>query len=185
MSTRISPINPAEAQPKVKELLAIVQAKLGMTPNMMRTMAHSPAALDGYLSLSGALAHGVLPAKVREELALFVGQSNECDYCVAAHSLLGKMAGLQPHQLIEARRGVVDADPIGQAALRFAKTVLATRGEVSDTDLSTARSAGLNDAQLAEVVAHVALNVFTNYFNRVAHTEIDFPKVPLPLQALT
>jgi uncharacterized peroxidase-related enzyme len=181
MATRITPVNPAEAQPKAKELLAAVQAKLGMTPNMMRTMAQSPAVLEGYLSLSGALANGVLPAKVREELALFVGQSNECDYCVAAHSVLGKMAGLQPNQLIEARRGVVASDPIGQAALQLARKVLNTRGEVSDADLSAARSAGLNDAQIAEVIAHVALNIFTNYFNRVAHTEVDFPKVALAL----
>ncbi len=181
MATRLTPVNPAEAQPKAKELLAAVQAKLGMTPNMMRTMAQSPAVLEGYLSLSGALAAGVLPAKLREELALFVGQNNECDYCVAAHSLLGKMAGLQPNQLIEARHGVVESDPIGQAALQLARKVLNTRGEVSDADLSAARSAGLNDAQIAEVIAHVALNIFTNYFNRVAHTEIDFPKVPLAL----
>ena len=181
MATRITPVNPAEAQPKAKELLAAVQAKLGMTPNMMRTMAQSPAVLEGYLSLSGALSGGVLPAKVREELALFVGQSNECDYCVAAHSLLGKMAGLQPNQLIEARRGVAESDPTGQAALQLARRVLNTRGEVSDADLSAARSAGLNDAQIAEVIAHVALNIFTNYFNRVAHTEVDFPKVPLAL----
>ena len=181
MSTRITPVNPAEAQPKAKELLAAVQAKLGMTPNMMRTMAQSPAVLEGYLSLNAALSGGVLPAKVREELALFIGQSNECDYCVAAHSLLGKMAGLQPNQLIEARRGSVESDPLGHAALRFAEAVLATRGEVSDADLSAARSAGLDDARIAEVVAHVALNVFTNYFNRVAHTEVDFPKVPLSL----
>ena len=181
MATRITPVNPAEAQPKAKELLAAVQAKLGMTPNMMRTMAQSPAVLEGYLSLSGALAGGVLPAKLREELALFVGQSNECDYCVAAHSLLGKMAGLQPNQLIDSRRGVVGSDPFGQAALQLARKVLSTRGEVSDADLSAARSAGLADAQIAEVIAHVALNIFTNYFNRVAHTEVDFPKVPLAL----
>jgi uncharacterized peroxidase-related enzyme len=181
MATRITPVNPAEAQPKAKELLAAVQAKLGMRPNMMRTMAQSPAVLEGYLSLSGALANGVLPAKLREELALFVGQTNQCDYCVAAHSTLGKMAGLQPNQMINARRGVDGSDPFGQAALQLATMVLDTRGEVSDSDLLAARSAGLDDAQIAEVIAQVALNIFTNYFNRVAHTEIDFPKVPLAL----
>jgi alkylhydroperoxidase family enzyme len=91
------------------------------------------------------------------------------------------MAGLQPNQLIDSRRGVVGSDPFGQAALQLARKVLTTRGEVSDADLSAARSAGLNDAQIAEVIAHVALNIFTNYFNRVAHTEVDFPKVPLAL----
>jgi uncharacterized peroxidase-related enzyme len=181
MASRIAPVNPASAQPKAKELLDAVQKKLGMTPNMMRTMAQSPVVLESYLSFSGALGHGVLPAKAREELALYIGQINQCGYCVAAHSTLGKMAGLQPDQLIDARRGLVAADPVGQAALKLAKTVLETRGEVSDTDLAAAHSAGLGDPEIAEVVAHVALNIFTNYFNRVAHTEVDFPKVPLAL----
>ena len=141
MTIRMTPVDPAQAQAKVKELLAGVQAKLGMTPNMMRTMAQSPAVLEGYLAFNGALARGVLPARIREELALFVGQSNECDYCVAAHSLLGKMAGLQPNQITDARRGVVGFDASGQAALQLARNVLNTRGEVSDDDLAAARSA--------------------------------------------
>lgn len=181
MSQRITAVNPTSAQPKAKELLDAVQKQLHMTPNMMRTMAHSPAVLQGYLGLSAALGTGVLSAKVREELALFVSQSNECDYCVAAHSTLGKMAGLQPNQLIEARKGLVVGDPEAQAALKFATAVLESRGDVTDSDLAAARSAGLGDAQIAEIVAHVALNVFTNYFNRVAHTEVDFPKVQLAL----
>ena len=181
MATRITPVNPAEAQPKAKELLAAVQAKLGMTPNMMRTMAQSPAVLEGYLSLSGALAGGVLPAKLRQELALFIGQSNECDYCVAAHSLLGKLAGLQANQLIEARRGVAESDPIGQAALQLARRVLRLRGEVSDADLSAGALLDERRPDRRGDCGHVALNIFTNYFNRVAHTEVDFPKVPLAL----
>jgi uncharacterized peroxidase-related enzyme len=181
MATRITTVNPATAQGKAKELLDAVQAKLGMTPNMMRAMAQSPAVLEGYLNLNAALGHGLLPAKVREELALYVSQVNQCDYCVAAHSLLGKMAGLQPDQLIAARHGSAPADTQAQAALKFAKTVLDTRGDVSDADLAAARAAGLGDPQIAEVVAHVAINVFTNYFNRVAHTDVDFPKVPLAL----
>ncbi len=103
------------------------------------------------------------------------------EYCVAAHSTLGKMAGLQPNQLIEARKGLVVGDPEAQAVLKFATAVLESRGDLTDSDLAAARSAGLGDPQIAEIVAHVALNVFTNYFNRVAHTEIDFPKVQLAL----
>jgi uncharacterized peroxidase-related enzyme len=180
MSTRIAPVNPASAEPKAQELLGAVQKKLGMTPNLMKTLAHSPAALEGYLSLSGALGGGVLPAKVREELALFVGQVNECDYCVSAHSLLGKMAGLNPGQIADARRGTA-GEPAAQAALKLAQAVVNTRGDVSDADLAAARSGGLGDAEIAEVVAHVALNVFTNFFNRLAHTEVDFPKVSLTI----
>jgi uncharacterized peroxidase-related enzyme len=181
MAARITPVNVASAQPKAKELLEAVQKKIGMTPNMMRTMAQSPAVLEGYLSFSGALSHGVLPAKVREELALFVGQINQCDYCVAAHTTLGKMAGLQADQLINARHGLAKGEAETQAALKFAETIVETRGAVSDGDLAATRAAGLDDAKIAEVVAHVALNIFTNYFNRVAQTEVDFPKVPLSL----
>jgi uncharacterized peroxidase-related enzyme len=180
MSTRITAVETQSAPGKSKELLEGVQKKLGMTPNLMRTLAHSPAALEGYLNLNGSLGHGSLPAKVREELALFVGQTNECDYCVAAHSLLGKMAGLQPDQLLSARRGQA-VDPQAQAALKLAKVVMDTRGDVSDADLTAAHAAGLDDAQISEVVAHVALNIFTNYFNRLARTEVDFPKVTLAL----
>jgi uncharacterized peroxidase-related enzyme len=178
MNARISPVDPANAQGKAKDLLAAVQAKLGMTPNMMRTMAQSPAVLEGYLSLSGALAHGALPGSVREQIALAVGQTNACEYCVSAHSVLGKMAGLKPDQILAARHGQA-SDGKASAAITLANEIVDRRGDVSDTQLAAARDAGLNDAELAEVVAHVALNVLTNYFNRVARTEVDFPKVAL------
>jgi uncharacterized peroxidase-related enzyme len=174
---RITPVDHQNASGRAKELLDAVKSKMGMVPNLTRAMAVSPSVLEGYLGLSGALGHGVLPAKVREQLALSVSESNHCDYCVSAHSLLGKKSGLSDQEVTDSRRGT-SADPKADALLHFAQTVVSKRGVVSDADLAAVRSAGYGDAEIAEVVAHVALNIFTNYFNNVAATTIDFPKAP-------
>ncbi|MDX1969181.1 MAG: carboxymuconolactone decarboxylase family protein [Planctomycetaceae bacterium] len=174
--SRIPQIPPESAVGRAKELLDAVKNKLGLVPNMTRAMANSPAVLDGYLSLSGALSKGNLTAKQREQIALAVGEVNGCDYCLAAHSAIGKMVGLTAEQIMDSRRGTA-VDPKAEALVKFARRVVDERGRVSDLDLADARVAGLDDAALAEVVAHVALNLFTNYFNHVAETEIDFPKV--------
>jgi uncharacterized peroxidase-related enzyme len=174
---RISPVDPQTAQGKAKELLDAVKGKLGIVPNMTRAMAVSPSVLDGYLGLSAALGHGVLPARLREQLALEVGEENHCEYCVSAHSAIGKRVGLSDQDVLDSRRGT-SADPKTDALLRFARTVVPKRGVVEDADVAAVRDAGYGDAEIAEVVAHVALNVFTNYFNNVAGTAIDFPKAP-------
>src|SRR5262245_7274389 len=176
MSTRLTAINPANARGEAKELLDALQKKLGKVPNMMRTMAQSPPVLKGYLALHGALAGGVLGTKLGEELALAVAEVNECGYCASAHTALGKMAGLTADQATAALHGR-GTDARASAALRLARQVVDSRGDVGDEDLAAARAAGLGEPEIAEVVAHVALNVFTNYFNRLAATEIDFPKV--------
>src|SRR5580765_1850154 len=120
---RITPIDLQAAQGRVKELLDAVKAKLGIVPNMTRSMAVSPSVLEGYLGFIGALGHGVLPARVREQLALDVGEANHCDYCVSAHSLLGQRAGLSEHDVLDSRRGT-SADPKSDVLLRFARKVL-------------------------------------------------------------
>ncbi len=174
--SRIHQIAPEAATGKAKELLDAVKGKLGLVPNITRAMANSPAVLEGYLGLSGALSKGSLSAKNREQIALAVGQANQCDYCLAAHSAIGKMVGLTPDQILDSRRGTA-IDPKTDALIRFARKVVDERGLVSDADVAEVRSAGLDDAAIAEVVANVALNIFTNYFNHVAETDIDFPKV--------
>ncbi len=173
--SRIETVNPAQATGKAKELLDGVKSKLGMTPNMMRVMANSPAVLDAYLKFSGTLGGGELPAKTREQIALAVGQANSCDYCLSAHSAIGKMVGLNAGQIRDSRRGS-SSEPSTDAVLRFARQVVDKRGLVSDADLDAVRSAGWDDGAIAEIVANVALNIFTNYFNHVAETEIDFPR---------
>jgi uncharacterized peroxidase-related enzyme len=174
--SRLSPIDPSNVTGKQKDLLDSVRSKLGIVPNMTRVMANSPAVLEAYLSFSGALASGVLDAKTREELALLTAQENHCNYCLSAHSAIGKMVGLS-HDEIAASRGGEGTSPKTTAALVFAKNVLDTKGQISEADLATARSAGLSEGEIAEIIAHVALNVFTNYFNVAADVDIDFPKV--------
>ena len=174
--SRLSTIQPEAATGNAKELLNAVRHKLGIVPNMTKTMANSPAVLDGYLSFSGALGTGLLDARTRDQLALLAAQENECDYCLSAHSAIGKMVGLTADQIAQGRSGHSDDTRIN-GALVFARRVLETRGGVSDEDLNAVRQAGYGDGEIAEIIAHVALNVFTNYFNRAAQVEIDFPKV--------
>jgi uncharacterized peroxidase-related enzyme len=174
--SRLNAIDPTTVTGRAKELLDAVKGKLGIVPNMTRVMANSPAVLEGYLGLSGALAGGSLSAKTREELALVVAQENGCDYCLSAHTAIGKMTGLSTEQMLKSRRGEGETESV-TAALHFAQRMLETRGAVTPEDLTAARAAGLSDGEIAEVVAHVALNVFTNYFNLAAGVEIDFPRV--------
>ena len=173
--SRIHQIAPESATGKAKELLDAVKGKLGLVPNMTRAMANAPAVLEGYLSLSGALGKGTLSAKDRERIALAVGQANGCEYCLAAHSTIGKMVGLTADQILDSRRGT-SVESKSAAIVQFARQVLDKQGRLSDADLADARIAGLDDAAIAEVVGNVALNIFTNYFNHVAATDIDFPK---------
>jgi uncharacterized peroxidase-related enzyme len=178
--SRITPVNPAEATGKAKDLLNAVQSKLGMTPNLMKTLAHSPAALEAYLNFHGALGGGLLNARFREEIALAVAQANSCEYCLSAHSAIGKMVGLKPEEIAASRQSH-SADSKQDAGLRFAQILVVQKGVVSDAALDTVRNAGHSDGEITEIVAHVALNIFTNYFNHVARTEVDFPRAPATL----
>ena len=139
--SRLIALDPVHATGKTAELFAAVKAKLGVVPNLMRTLGQSPAALGAYLGFSGTLATGVLPAKVREQLALAVAETNACDYCLSAHSLLGKGAGLSAEAILDARRGQA-ADPKVDALLKFAAAVVESRGQVSDEALAAVRSSG-------------------------------------------
>jgi uncharacterized peroxidase-related enzyme len=174
--SRLHVIDPATATGKAHDLLSAVKSKLGKVPNLTRVMANSPAVLESYLGFAGALGGGQLDPKLREELALLSGQENGCDYCLSAHSAIGHMVGLTHDQILAAREGK-GIDAKATAALNFAKKVLAAKGKVSTADVDTVRAAGFSDGEIAEILAHVALNVFTNYFNNATEVEIDFPKV--------
>lgn len=161
------------------ELLAAVQRGLGVTPNMTRAMANSPAVLKGYLELSGALSSGVLSASTREQIALAVAQANSCQYCLSAHTYLAEhVAKLSAQEIADARRAD-SVDNKTAAILRFAIAVNNNHGAVSAHDVRVLKSAGVNDAEIAEAIGHVALNVLTNYFNKAADVEIDFPIVAI------
>jgi uncharacterized peroxidase-related enzyme len=174
---RITQISPEAATGRARELLDAVKGKLGLVPNMTRAMANAPVVLDGYLQLSGTLGKGTLPARAREQIALAVAEANQCDYCLAAHSTVGRMVGLTAEQIADSRLGTA-VDPKINALIRFALRVVESRGAVGDADLKEIRDAGFDDAAIAEVVANVALHVFTNYFNRLASTDLDFPEAP-------
>lgn len=175
--SRIPLVDPSEAEGKARELLDSAKAKIGRVPNMMKAMAAAPAVLEGYMGLSGALGKGTLDRKLREQIALALAEINGCHYCVAAHSLIGKHAGLDESELLAARRGR-SADPKAEAGLDFARLVLERRGDVSDEDLDRVRAAGYGDAEIAEIVGHVALSLLTNSFNNVAEPPVDFPAAP-------
>lgn len=170
---------PAASQP----LLEAVHKQLGVVPNLFRLVANSPAALKGWLDFSGALGKGMLPAQTRERIALAVAQINGCNYCLSAHTYLGKnLAKLDDAEIAANRRGG-SRDPKADAAVRFAASVARKRGHVGEGDVRALRMAGYDDAQIIEIVMHVALNTLTNYVNEVAETEIDFPAVSAELAA--
>jgi uncharacterized peroxidase-related enzyme len=178
---RITAINPAEATGKTKKLLDGVQAKLGMTPNLMKTLASAPAALEAYLNFGAALGTGALDAKFREQISIAVAQANSCEYCLSAHSTIGKMVGLTPEEIASSRESHA-GDAKRNAGLQLAQAIVVQRGEVSDAALANARAAGYTDGEITEIVANVAVNIFTNYFNLVARTEVDFPRVSLAME---
>lgn len=179
--TNLTAINPTEATGKAKELLDAVNKKIGMTPNMTRTMAQSPAVLEAYLNFSGALAGGSLNAKVREQIALAVAEANSCEYCLSAHSAIGKMVGLSEDDINHSRQSA-SGDAKTDAALKFARAIVLERGEVSNAEVQQIRAAGYTEGEVAEIIANVSLNIFTNYFNHIAGTVVDFPKVEFALR---
>jgi len=177
MSRIPTPATAADAPAAAQPLLNAVQKQLGSVPNLFRLVANSPAALEGYLGLHGALAKGSLDPRTRERIALAVAEINGCDYCLAAHSYIGRNMAKLDEAEIAANRAGGSNDPRADAAVRFAAAVTRSRGHVPDADLAAVRLAGYSDAQIVEIVLHVALNTLTNYVNEVGGTEIDFPAV--------
>jgi len=178
---RIAAVNSAEAVGKTKQLLDGVQAKLGMTPNLMKTLAAGPSALEAYLNFGAALASGNLDAKFREQIALAVAQANSCEYCLSAHSAIGKMVGLKPEEIATSREAH-STDAKRDAGLQFVQALVVQRGVVSDQAVTQVKAAGFSDGDIAEIVANVAVNIFTNYFNHVARTDVDFPRVAVAME---
>jgi uncharacterized peroxidase-related enzyme len=178
-----TPATIQDAPLAARPALEAVNKQLGSVPNLFRVIANSPAALEGYLGLSAALGKGSLPAQTRERIALAVAQINQCQYCLSAHSYLGKaLAKLDDAEIIANRKGTSN-DPKADAAVRFAVKLTNGHGHVSDDDLRTVKLAGYDDAQIIEIVLHVALNTLTNYVNEVAQTVVDFPAVSVQAAA--
>ncbi len=173
---RIKPIDIDRADGKAKFLLENVNKALGMTPNLMRTLAHSPAALEAYLGFGKALGGGSLSAKLREQIALTAANANACEYCASAHTALGKKSGFDAAEL-KRNLQASSRDPKVEAALQFARAVVVRQGWVTDEELERVRKAGYSDGEINEIIATTAITIFSNYFNHVAETEVDFPVV--------
>ena len=174
--SRINPVDRETSNDRLRTTFDAIQKQLGVVPNMMRTMARSPEVLDAYLAFGAALHKGHLPASLQEQIALTVAELNACDYCLSAHSALGRGAGLSSDEIAASRDGRA-SDARTDAALQFARALIERRGAVTEQDCARVRGAGFGDGEIAEIIAHVGLNVFTNYFNRAVHTEIDCPLV--------
>jgi uncharacterized peroxidase-related enzyme len=172
--SRLPLVSPDSADAEQADLLAEVQRQLDRVPNLYAAMANSPATLRGYLTLRDALTRGKLSARVREQLALLVAEENGCDYCTAAHTMRAERMGFTEQAIADTRAARAE-DPHADAILRLARDVLRSRGRIDDAALAAARARGVSDAELSEIVGHVALNVLSNYFNHVAEPELDFP----------
>jgi len=173
---RIQPLDPGSARPKSAELLTAIQRQLGVVPNILKTMAHAPAVLSGYLSFTKALGGGRLSPALREQIAVAVAGANQCGYCASAHTALGKQVGLDAQELGR-NLSAKSENPQTQAVLTFVNTVITSHGNVSDVDLAQVRASGFSDGEIVEIIAHIAINILTNYFNLISGTEVDFPIV--------
>jgi uncharacterized peroxidase-related enzyme len=176
MTQRIKAIDPGMAKGKAKELLGAIQAKYGAVPNSFKTMAHSPAGLQGFLELSGTLEGGVLPFETRYQIAVAVSEVNGCSYCLSAFTAIGKSQGMKDETFAMCQIAG-STDPKIDAILKFAVAVVRQRGAVTHADFQKVKSAGCSDEEIQEIVANVALFTFANYMNLVIATEIDFPLV--------
>ncbi len=176
--SRVPLINPQDTAGERQILLRQIHSAFGATPNMFRAVANSTAALKSMWGSFGALGGGVIPAKLGEQIAVAIANRNVCEYCLSAHTALGRKAGASSQEMAAAQGGESD-DPKTAAALRFALRVVDGRGQIDDTDVAQLRAAGFGDEEIVEILAHVALNLFTNYINVAFAVPVDFPGVKL------
>lgn len=171
-------IDATQTSPDRAHLLAQIQRAFGTVPNMFRAVANSSAALASMWGAFGALGSGVIPAKLGEQIAVAVANRNSCSYCLAAHTALGRKAGASAEEMAAAQIGQA-TDAKTEAALVFALKLVEQRGQVDGADVHRLREAGFSDEDIVEIVAHVALNLFTNYINVALDVAVDFPQVKL------
>lgn len=175
---RVAVIDPNTATGEAKALLDAVQSGLGMVPNFIRILANSPAALQAFLGLHAIAGAGALDPKTRERIALAVAEQNACQYCVSAHTAIGRKAGLDGDEMLANRAGR-SSDSKAEATLTFARALVEHTGAVTSVEVEAVRAAGHTDGEIIEIITHVAMNVFTNLLGKATQVEIDFPKVAL------
>jgi uncharacterized peroxidase-related enzyme len=175
---RIAVIDPTSATGEAKKLLDAVQASLGAVPNFIRALANSPAALNAFLGIHAIAGTGFLDPKTRERIALAVAEQNACQYCVSAHTAIGRKAGLDNQEMLANRKGR-SSDAKAEAALAFAHALVEHAGQVSKAEFDAVRAAGHSDGEIIEIITHVAMNIFTNLLGKATQIEIDFPEIEL------
>ncbi len=180
--SRLNVVTAETANAEQKGLLDAIESQLGVVPNFLKVFANSPAALRAFLGLHGIAGEGSLDAKTRERIALALAQQNACQYCVSAHTAIGRKAGLSGTE-IEANRLGTSQDAKAAAAVRFARSLAEHSGEVTTAEIAEVRDAGYSDAQIVEIIMHVGMNILTNILGKASQVEIDFPKVELELAA--
>lgn len=175
---RTKPVTPDQAKDGVKQIYGTLQQKMGgKVINIFQYMGISPAALRGFMGLSAAENETSLSPKLREEIALAVAQANHCNYCLSAHTVIAGGLGLPSQQILQARKGE-SSDPKTQTILKFVKAVVEKRGQLNDQDVAALKAAGVNDKELVELILVILVNLFTNYFNNIVDTPMDFPQAP-------
>jgi uncharacterized peroxidase-related enzyme len=180
--TRIATIESATANAEQKALLDAIQGQLGMVPNFLKVFANSPVALRAFLGLHGIANGGTLDAPTRERIALALAQQNGCEYCVSAHTAIGRKAGLSGDEMTAARNGGSE-DAQAAVAVKFAQSLMEKKGEISAVELAEIRGAGYSESDIVEIITHVGMNFLTNILGKASRVEIDFPKVELKIAA--
>lgn len=179
---RINIVTTESANSEQKDLLAAIEARLGMVPNFLKVFANSPTALKAFLGLHGISGAGSLDPQTQERIALALAQQNSCEYCLSAHTAIGRKSGLTGAE-IEANRAGTSEDAKAAVAVRFARSLVANLGEVTTAELIEMRAAGYDDSDIVEVITHVGMNILTNLLGKASRVDIDFPKVELKLAA--
>jgi uncharacterized peroxidase-related enzyme len=175
---RVVVVDPQTATGEAKQLLDAVRSGLGMVPNFIRVLANSPPALSAFLGIHGIAGGGQLDPKTRERIALTVAEQNACQYCVSAHTAIGRKVGLDNHEMLANRMGR-SGDAKAEAALIFTQALVEHTGQVSNAEFDAVRAAGHSDGEIIEIITHVAMNTFTNLLCKATEVEIDFPKIEL------
>lgn len=176
--SRINVVSSETANPEQQELFAAITSKLGMVPNFLKVFANSPAALRGFLGLHGIADEGSLDARTKERIALALAEKNACQYCLSAHTAIGRKAGLDSAE-IEASRAGTSQDAKAAVAVKFARSLAEHNGEVTTAELLEVRNAGYSESDIVEIISHVGMNVLTNILAKASRVEIDFPIVEL------
>ncbi len=176
--SRLTVIDANNANEEQKALLDAIAAQLGMVPNFLKVFANSPAALRAFLGLHGIAGEGSLDPQTRERIALALAEQNSCEYCLSAHTAIGRKAGLSGAE-IDANRAGTSQDAKAAVAVKFARALVEHKGEVTTAEILEARNAGYDDAQIVEIITHVGMNILTNILGKASRVEIDFPKVEL------